>query len=256
MLKNSIVVISGGAGLLGKQVATEVVQNGGKAVISDINTDAGESVVSEIRSTTGKDDVLFVKTDITSAESVQKTIAATHDHFGQIDSLVCSAYPRNAAYGRKLDDVTYEDFCENCNLHLGGYFLTAQQFCRYFKSQNQGNIIFMSSIYGAIAPRFEIYDNTEMTMPVEYAAIKAALQHLAKYFAKYYKGHGIRVNCVSPGGILDAQPDSFIAAYNQHGMSKGMLDGKDIMGAILFLLSNGSQYINGQTLVVDDGWTL
>ena len=94
-----------------------------------------------------------------------------------------SAYPRNANYGRKFEDVTYEDFCENIDMGIGGCFLLSQQLVHIFKKQRYGNIINIASIYGVIPPRFEIYEGTEMTMPIEYAAIKAAIIHLTKYFA-------------------------------------------------------------------------
>jgi NAD(P)-dependent dehydrogenase (short-subunit alcohol dehydrogenase family) len=152
--------------------------------------------------------------------------------------------------------VTYGDFCENVGLHLGGYFLVAQQFGLFFREQGHGNIVNMSSIYGAVAPKFEIYKDTPMTMPVEYAAIKAGVNHLTRYMASYFKGSGIRVNCLSPGGIFDSQPDAFLNAYNAHCAGKGMLDPKDMVESLVFLLSDGSKHINGQNLIVDDGFTL
>jgi len=92
--------------------------------------------------------------------------------------------------------------------------------------------------------------------PVEYAAIKSAIVHLTKYMAQYFKGSNIRVNCISPGGILDGQPDEFLVRYKRLAATKGMLDPKDLQGTLLFLLSDMSEYINGQNIVVDDGWTL
>jgi len=146
--------------------------------------------------------------DMTSRESLNALINRTVTLQGRIDAVVNNAYPRNKQYGRKLDDVEYADFCENVSLHLGGYFLSTQQFA--FKQQGFGHVVNVSSIYGVIAPRFEIYDNTPMTMPVEYAAIKAALQHLSVYFMRYYKGHDVRFNCLVPGGIYDRQPEAFL----------------------------------------------
>lgn len=114
----------------------------------------------------------------------------------------------------------------------------------------------MSSIYGSMAPRFEVYEGTSMTMPVEYAAIKSAVEHLTRYFASYFKGCGIRVNSLSPGGILQAQPQVFLDAYNQHCASKGMLLPEDLTGALIYLLSDESRYMTGQNLIVDDGFSL
>ena len=107
-----------------------------------------------------------------------------------------------------------------------------------------------------MTPRFEIYKNTDMTVPVEYAAIKAGIIQLTKYLAKYCKGHKIRANCVSPGGILNKQPQSFQARYNKFCTDKGLLQPDDIAHAVLFLLSDASLYINGQNLIIDDGFSL
>jgi NAD(P)-dependent dehydrogenase (short-subunit alcohol dehydrogenase family) len=194
--------------------------------------------------------------DITSQHSVKSLIASLQERHGRIDAVVNNAYPRNSNYGHKLEDVAYVDFCENVDLHLGGYFLVAQQFALFFREHGGGNIINMSSIYGVMPPRFEVYADTPMTMPVEYAAIKSAVIHLTRYFAQYFKGDGIRVNCISPGGILDGQPEAFLKGYNAYCASKGMLDPQDVCGSLIFLLSDASKHVTGQNLVVDDGFSL
>ena len=93
-------------------------------------------------------------------------------------------------------------------------------------------------------------------MPVEYAAIKSGMLHLTKYMAKYFKGLNIRVNAISPGGVLDNQPKKFIRQYNDKCSTKGMLESSDLNGTLVFLLSDSSIYINGQNIVVDDGFSL
>ena len=95
-----------------------------------------------------------------------------------------------------------------------------------------------------------------MVSPIEYSAIKSGVISITKYLAKYLKNSNIRVNCISPGGIIDGQPKSFIEKYKDSCLSKGMLDSYDISGALIFLLSNKSSYINGQNIIVDDGWSL
>ena len=95
-----------------------------------------------------------------------------------------------------------------------------------------------------------------MNSPVEYSAIKSGVISITKYLAKYYAGQNIRVNCVSPGGILDGQPNLFLERYRSSCNNKGMLESNDIVGAIVFLLSDASMFITGQNIVVDDGWSL
>ena len=107
-----------------------------------------------------------------------------------------------------------------------------------------------------VAPKFEIYNNTTMTMPVEYAAIKSGLIHLTKYMAKYFKGMNIKVNALSPGGIFDNQPEPFLEKYKDQCLNKGMLNNSDLKGTLVYLLSDMSRYVNGQNIVVDDGFSI
>jgi NAD(P)-dependent dehydrogenase (short-subunit alcohol dehydrogenase family) len=255
MLKNKVVVVTGGAGVIGRCFVRGIAEKGGIAVAADIDFAAAQCLASE----PGQDcpgRIEAAKLDITSKDSICGLIADTQKRHGRIDAVINNAYPRNKNYGRKLEDVTYADFCENVDMHLGGYFLVAQQFCLAFKAQGGGNLINMSSIYGTMTPRFEVYDGTPMTMPVEYAAIKSAIVQLTRYFAQYFKGAGIRVNSLSPGGIFAGQPAAFLDAYNGHCASKGMLDSLDVLGALLFLLSDEARYITGQNFVIDDGFSL
>lgn len=255
MLADKVIVITGGAGFLGKQFCTAVAEQGGIAAVADINIEAASAVSNEILSRyAGRAGA--VSLDITSNDSINTLIAELMGKYGRIDAVVNNAYPRNQNYGRKLEDVTYEDFCENVDSHLGGYFLTAQQFGLFFRKQGWGNIVNMSSIYGVMPPRFEVYTNTSMTMPVEYAAIKSAVIQLTRYFAQYFKGEGIRVNCLSLGGILDRQPEDFLQKYNAHCNGTGMLKPQDVSGSLLFLLSDASRYVTGQNFIVDDGFSL
>ena len=256
MLKNKIAVITGGAGLIGREFAKAVIENGGVAIIADINEKLGKSTKKQISKELNTNNIDFVKLDITSKVSLQETIKKLDKKYSKIDALVNNAYPKNKSYGKHFFDVEYDDFVENVGLHLGGYFLTSQQFAKYFKKQGYGNIINISSIYGVVTPRFEIYNNTQMTTPVEYAAIKSAIIHLTKYMAKYFKGMNIRVNTISPGGIFNNQPKEFLKAYNNFGLTKGMLKEEDLKGTLIYLLSDMSKYVNGQNIVVDDGWSL
>lgn len=253
-LEGKVVVIAGGAGLLGRRFAGAVARAGAVAVVADRDLAAAEKSAGDLVGQGLRSEGLAL--DITSQASVDTMIAALHARHGRIDAVVNAAYPRNAHYGRRLEEVAYEDFCDNVGLHLGGYFLVAQRFALYFRERGGGNIVNLSSIYGTMAPRFEVYTGTPMTMPVEYAAIKSAIIQLTRYFAQYFKSDGVRVNALSPGGILDRQPQSFLDRYNAHCGSKGMLEVDDLDGSLLFLLSDESRYVTGQNLIVDDGYSL
>ncbi|PRM96152.1 oxidoreductase [Aliarcobacter cryaerophilus] len=256
MLKNKVVVITGGAGLIGKEFVKAVIENGGIAIIADINEQIGEEVKENLSKELNTTNIDFIKLDITSKESLNNCLNYLDKKYKRIDALVNNAYPRNKNYGKDFFEVEYSDFVENTGLNLGGYFTASQQFAQYFKSQGYGNIINISSIYGVVAPKFEVYENTTMTMPVEYAAIKSGLIHLTKYMAKYFKGMNIKVNALSPGGILNNQPEAFLEKYKEQCLNKGMLDNSDLKGTLIYLLSDMSKYVNGQNIVVDDGFCL
>lgn len=256
MLNKKVIVITGGAGLLGQEFVKAIIENNGIPIIADFDNERGLQATELLNNAYKVNLVEFYPLNINDKESIDQLIDSLHSRFARIDALINNAYPRNKNYGRKFEDVTYSDFCENLNINLCGYFLTSQQFIAYFLKQGFGNIINISSIYGVIAPRFEIYTNTQMTMPVEYAVIKSALVHLTKYLAKYLKGKNIRVNAISLGGLFDSQPEAFLDAYKSFCINKGMLDKSDVNGTLVYLLSEMSSFVNGQNIIVDDGFTL
>ena len=245
MLDGKVIVVAGGAGLLGREFAKAIASQHGTAVVADIAPAAAESARANA-----------LMLDITQPASVDALLHAVRQRHGRIDGLVNAAYPRNANFGRKFFDVEYRDFCDNVDAHLGGYFLTCQRFARAMSETGGGSIVNIASIYGVITPRFEIYEGTSMTMPVEYAVIKAGVIQLTRYVAKLLKGTGVRVNAISPGGIEDGQPAAFIENYRRHCQSKGMLDRSDVNGTLIYLLSDWSAFVTGQNIVVDDGFTL
>ena len=127
---------------------------------------------------------------------------------------------------------------------------------KLFLKQGHGNFINFSSILGLSSPKFNHYVGTSINSPIEYTAVKSAIIAISKYLAKYYKDKNIRVNCISPGGIFDNQDSRFIDKYRDDTINKGLLDPDDITGTVNFLLSDDSKYINGQNIIVDDGWSL
>lgn len=174
-----------------------------------------------------------------------------------IDGAINTTYPRNKTYGAHFFDVTLYSFNENLSLHLGSMFLFTQQCAKYFKKhQTAFSLVNISSIYGVITPKFDIYNNTPMTMPVEYSAIKSALLHLNKYVVAYVNDSRFRINAISPGGIFDYQPTLFLEAYKSNTHGAGMLDVSEMIGSILFLLSDQSKYVTGQNIIIDDGFSL
>lgn len=255
-IKQQVVVVTGAAGLLGEVFCEAIAAHGGTAIVSDIALDKAERLAARLREAHGPQAAQALRLDIAQEDEVDAAVAQLHERYGRIDALVNNAYPRHEGYGRRIEAIEFKHFCANVCQHLGGYFLCTQRFARYFFVQERGNVINLGSIYGVIAPRFEVYEETPMTMPVEYAVIKAGVLQLTRYLAQYYKPHNIRVNAISPGGILTDQAPEFIASYKAHTLGRRMLRAVDLQGALLFLLSDASRHVTGQNIIVDDGWTL
>ena len=113
----------------------------------------------------------------------------------------------------------------------------------------------MSSIYGLVGPDFNVYNGTNMTMPAAYSAIKGGLNNLTRYLASYYGEFQVRVNTISPGGIFNNQEESFVNNYIEKVPMKRMGKPEDIVAAVFYLISDESNYITGQNLIIDGGWT-
>lgn len=241
-LLDKVIVVTGGNGLLGKQIISSFRENGAIAIASDIYFEQQ-----------GEHDYIL---DITSETSVKNFIAEIIEKYGRIDGWVNNAYPRTKDWGSKLEDVPFESWQKNVDMHLNGYFLCCQVVLKEMKEQGFGSLVNMSSIYGLLGPDFTVYDGTEMTMPAAYAAIKGGLNNLTRYLAAYYGASQVRVNTVSPGGIFDNQPEAFVSNYNKKVPLKRMGSPKDIVAALHYLLADESNYVTGHNLVVDGGWTI
>lgn len=253
MLKDNIVAITGGAGLIGASFAKAIVENGGKVIIGDIVGNRGEVLQDEL----GADNALFVELNTSDTESIDKFLETGKNYFGKIDSAIHCAYPRSEQWGTRFEELKAEGLKDDLFHQLGGAILFSQRLIPYFKKQGYGNLVHVASIQGVSAPKFEHYKGTSMVSPIEYSAIKSGIISITRYIAKYYKGENIRSNCISPGGILDNnQPQSFLDKYNASCLSKGMMDASDLNGTIIYLLSDMSKYINGQNIIIDDGWSL
>lgn len=253
LLKNKTILVAGAGGLLGSHLVPEILKQGAKVIAVDIHLDAMAERLIKVGVDVTKPNISLQALNVTNEDD----IVAFFQQDLKIDGAVNSTYPRNKAYGAHFFDVTLKNFNENLALHLGSMFLFTQQCAKYFKTkQTSFSLVNISSIYGVVAPKFEIYDNTTMTMPVEYSAIKSALLHLNKYVVAYVNDSKFRINAISPGGIFDNQPETFLNAYKANTHGAGMLDVSEMVGSILFLLSDQSKFVTGQNIVIDDGFSI
>ncbi len=248
-LPKKTVVILGGAGLLGSEFARACASEGAHVIIADVNYATGTALARKIGAT-------FMHANIAEATSLKKLVSEIKKKYSTIDGLVHAAYPKTKKYGAPIETADADDLLKNLDLQLGGPLLSTRAFMPILNKK--ASVIFLSSIYGVAAPRLEIYKSTKMKgVPAEYSAIKGGTIALTRFFAALLGKRGIRVNVISPGGIFDNQPKSFVRAYSQKAfIPPGMLSPKDIAGAVVFLLSDVSQKMTGQNMIIDGGWTL
>lgn len=253
LLLNKKILVAGAGGLLGSHLVVKLIEQGASVIAADININKAKVLLNDLGVDINLSAIEFIKLDITNEDSVKSLFLNNL----KIDGAVNCTYPRNKTYGAHFFDVTLDSFNENLSLHLGSAFVFSQQCAAYYlKHRMPFSLVNISSIYGVVAPDFTIYENTSMTMPVEYAAIKSALIHLNKYIVKYVNESNFRINSVSPGGIFDHQPEKFLKSYQKETHGAGMLNVHSMLGAIVFLLSGQSEYTVGQNIIVDDGFSL
>lgn len=253
LLENKTILVAGAGGLLGSHLVPEILKQGAHIIAVDIHLDKMSERLKNAGVNLQNPKISLQELNVTNEQELMQFFQQDLN----IDGAVNTTYPRNKTYGAHFFDVTLQSFNENLALHLGSMFLFTQQCAKYFKEkQNVFSLVNISSIYGVIAPKFEIYDNTKMTMPVEYSAIKSALLHLNRYVVAYVNDSKFRINAISPGGIFDHQPEPFLDAYKANTHGTGMLDVSEMVGSVLFLLSDQSRYVTGQNIVIDDGFSL
>lgn len=241
-LKEHVIIVTGGSGLIGKAILKDITDKGGIAVNLDLNIDTDLE--------NGQ-----LACDITSFDNIQNAVKEIMKHYGCIDGLVNSAYPRTDDWGVPFEEINAESLSRNVDWQLNSYILFCKEVIKVMKPAQKGSIVNIASIYGVVGNDFTIYEGTGMEPPAAYTAIKGGLINISRFLASKYGADGIRVNCVSPGGIFDHQNDKFVKAYEQKVPMKRMGNPIDIAPAVSFLLSDEAAYITGQNLVVDGGWT-
>lgn len=255
-IENKTAIVTGGDGLLGKEFSRGLAEFGGNVIIASNDEIKGKEVVKELNNDIKSQKISFVYLDITSENITDEFIKKIIEKYGKIDILVNNAYPRNNKFGNKFENVTYESFKENVNMHMGGYFQVTQKIAEVMKKQEKGVIVNIGSIYGFLGPNFSIYKNTKMTMPVEYSMIKGGIINFSRYLATYLAPYNIRVNTISPGGVFNNQSKDFVINYSDKTPLKRMAMPEDIVGSLLFLVSDASKYITGQNIIVDGGLSI
>ena len=263
-LDGRVAVITGGAGLLGYQHAATVAGLGGIPVLLDINAEALAANAARLAEETGCQAPSYV-VDITELQALETVGQQLLAEYGRVDILINNAArnPKVESAGDKdfsrLEHFPWEQWQLDLNVGLGGAFNCAKIFGTQMARQGRGVIVNIASDLGVIAPDQRLYrvDGREAEQqpvkPVTYSVVKHGLIGLTKYLATYWCEQGVRCNALSPGGVYAGQNDVFVSKLTQLIPLGRMAEADEYRGAIAFLCSDASTYMNGANLVMDGG---
>ena len=262
-LSGRVALVTGGAGLLGKEFCLTLAQAGAEVYVADLNSDIAKMVADGLAAQGFKARALQL--DVTSPESVSAAVETITRQSGHIDVLVNSAAmdpkfdPQHAqTSSNAFEDYPLKSWQDAVNVNLTGPFLITQAVARQKVKQRKGSIINICSTYGLGGPDQRIYEKPgqpKTFKPVYYTVTKAGILGFTKYLATYYANTEIRVNALTPGGVFAGHDDAFVHNYSARTVLGRMAHKDEMNGALLYLASDASSYMTGGNLVVDGGWT-
>ena len=256
------IIVTGSSGTLGSQYADTLSQAGANVILVDINNE-NNNLDKTLRKKY-KTNAKFYCTDISIEKNVLSLKKNILTNFKKIDGLINNAAYTNIDAIKNSDNIyaPFEKFSfqlwkKMLDVNLSGVFNCCKVFGSQMIKQRKGTIVNIASIYGIVGNDQRIYGNSKINSPVSYAAAKGGIITLTRYLAAYWYGKNIRVNTLTPGGVIDKsyQSKEFIKKYSEKTILGRMARSDEYNGALLFLMSDASSYMTGANLVIDGGWT-
>jgi NAD(P)-dependent dehydrogenase (short-subunit alcohol dehydrogenase family) len=250
-LKDKVAVVVGGAGKIGFPMAEALAEAGALVYIASSRKDGYEKALQKLSGAGLK--ARGIRLDMSDEKSVLQALKTIKQDSKIPDILINSGSNRPM---RKFMEDSVENWDLSMSVNARGIFVTCRAFANIMSEQGSGSIINVSSIYGIVAPDMNIYEGSNFETEPDYPFIKGGAIMFSKYLASYYANHGVRVNCIAPGGFFNNQPEPFLTKYTDKVLLGRMACHDDMKGAALFLASKASDYITGHVLPVDGGWTI
>lgn len=264
-LNGKIIVITGASGFLGKRHAEAIACYGGIPILLDLSKEALDDLSSQLNDNYDTNAVGY-EVDITNEIQVYENVKKVIDKFGKIDGLV-----NNAANNPKVEEASGVNFSRLENfpidlwhsdlaVGLTGSFLCAKHYGNAIaKNANGGSIVNISSDLGIIAPDQRLYsepnkdESFQSVKPVTYSVVKTGLIGLTRYLATYWAHKGVRCNAMCPGGVENGQSEDFIEKLIDKIPLQRMAHSNEYQGALIWMLSDASSYLNGSIIAIDGG---
>ncbi len=258
-LAGRVAIVTGGAGLLGLEHAKALTGRGAHVVLADLNLDVCRERTRQLTEETGIG-CLALECNVTSRHAWAALEEQVVSEYGRIDVLVNNAAYTNQSktggFAAPFDGFPIDDWNAILGVNLTGSFLGCQVIGRHMVANGGGSIINIASLYGVVSPNHRMYPDTGIHQPVAYSVSKAGVIALTRYVATLWADQGVRVNCITPGGVFNDHPKLFTDRYNELSPLGRMAKPEEMQGAVVYLASDASSYCSGHNLVVDGGWTV
>ena len=253
-LKDKVAVVTGGVGLIGKELVRGLAEAGAIVVLAEINAHKGKEIADKF--TRSGLNIVFQYVDISKEQAIADLIKSIERKYDRIDIWINNAYPKTEDWETDFEAIKLASWKRNIDMHLNGYFISCKMAAESMKKRRSGSIINLASIYGFLGPDFSIYEGTKMAVPAAYSVIKGGIMNFTRYLASYYAKYNIRVNCISPGGVYNKQPEAFVKRYEKKVPLGRMAKAGDIVGSAIYLSSDAAEYITGQNIIIDGGFSI
>lgn len=253
-LQEKVVLITGGYGYLGKAITESLLYHG--ATVYVLGRDRNK-FMQEFDKNPGLDETLFFQyCDIKDSNSISGAFKKVKDRTQKIDVLINNAF---YSKGQSPESMSDEEWAFGIDGTLNSIFRCIKEAIPYFKEKGKGKIINVSSMYGLVAPDFDIYENAPQFLnPPHYGAAKAGVLQLSRYYASYLGAMGVTVNSVTPGPYPSKkvqEDQDFVKRLSNKTCLGRIGEPEDLAGVFVFLASDAANYITGQNIVIDGGWT-
>lgn len=266
-VRDKVILVTGGTGLIGKEITLCFLEQGAKVVVGDVNSNALDSFGRELLEQFPRTQFEMVYCDITNEAEAEEIVRITVQKFDRLDVLV-----NNAAIDAKFDKTgtsavdasRFENYPidllrKSVDVNLTGTVIMTQAACRQMLKQGHGNIINVASTYSMVAPNQSLYDFQDgepiKYKPVDYIASKSFVPNFTRYIATFYAKENIRCNAIVPHAIFNQHEEKFTRNFARLSPLGRMSDRSELRGPFLLLASDSSSYMTGSVLTVDGGWT-
>jgi NAD(P)-dependent dehydrogenase (short-subunit alcohol dehydrogenase family) len=263
-LKGEIAVVTGALGKLGPVWVETLLDAGANVLALDRAGAPPSGAFAALSRRFAAERLVCAAADVCSRPELEAALGRCEEAFGTPGILVNNAGidrpPSADGKGRRLEDIPLEENLRILEVNAAGLFLVSQVFGGAMARAGRGSIVNIGSLYASVSPDARLYDHIPsdppFIKPPAYGASKAAVINLTKYLAAHLAPRGVRVNALSPGGVLGGQDDDFKRKFCARVPLNRMATEDDLRGPLLFLASPASAYVTGINLMVDGGFTI